>query len=439
MTPRDADAGLHLDQAPPLTIPAAFFLTAPLAMAAAGVLLVTQGRDVLLSHWVPATVALTHLGTLGVLSAVMIGALYQMIPVVAGTPVPNVRLAHAVHGLLLLGVTALVSGLTVVAEHRDVVLVLAVVALSLAVVLFLVPIAVALARTTTSSDTVHGMRLAVGAFALICLLGVWLTSGYASGQLPALRPLWLQVHLGTALLGWVGGLVSTVSWQVVPMFYLAAPVPPRATRTVLVLLAVGIVLPAALLAIAIVAPGGLAWAPLSWLAAGAALPAALAVWALHPALILRSLRQRRRKRADTSLLFWKSSMLLAFLLVPAAGLALVAEAPWPPLLFGWLAIWGWAALLLHGMLTRIMPFLVWFHRFSPLAGKLPIPPMNRLWPDRQVRIGLGLHLAALLAGAVAIPTGNDVLARVTGLLVLLTGVSLGGGLVQVLRRKPVQP
>jgi len=83
--------GLRTDQAPPLTIPASFFLLAPLSMMAAGALLAAHGQDLLASRWLPAAMAATHLGTLGFLGAIMLGALYQMIPVVAGAPREQAR------------------------------------------------------------------------------------------------------------------------------------------------------------------------------------------------------------------------------------------------------------------------------------------------------------------------------------------------------------
>ena len=92
-------------------IPLSFFLTAPLAVAAAGAVLLHSGSAAFASGWSPTTLALAHLGTLGMLGMVMLGALYQMTPVVAGSAVPWVRLAHAVHALLVVGLVGLVVGI----------------------------------------------------------------------------------------------------------------------------------------------------------------------------------------------------------------------------------------------------------------------------------------------------------------------------------------
>jgi hypothetical protein len=171
-------------------------------------------------------------------------------------------------------------------------------------------------------------------------------------------------------------------------------------------------------------------------AAVAAAPAVLSVWFLHPAASAWSLRGRRRKRADASLWFWRTGLLMA----PLAGGAAVAAYRLPGeqwgLLFGWLAIWGWAGTIVHGMLTRIVPFLVWLHRFAPVVGEAPVPSVRALLPDSRVRVGLVLHAGSVLLGACGILSGSDLLVRAAGLALLATAGWLLGSLVQVARRRP---
>lgn len=50
-------------------------------------------------RWSPATLALTHLITLGYLAMIMLGALLQILPVVLGVPVPQVRRSCGSAGL----------------------------------------------------------------------------------------------------------------------------------------------------------------------------------------------------------------------------------------------------------------------------------------------------------------------------------------------------
>jgi len=426
-------AGLHLEQAPPLSIPLAFFLTAPLALATAGAALLWIGASALVSGWSPVTLALAHLGTLGFLGMVMLGALYQMIPVVAGSPVPCIRAAHAVHALLLLGLAGLVSGMGRGAAPHVLV---GVAALGVAFPLFLAPVGVALARAPVRNATVSGMRAAIASLLLTVALGTWMALGHAGMGFPGPRPLWLQVHLSVALLGWVGGLISAVSWQVLPMFYLSPPVSRGMQWALQTSLGVGVLLPVAVLvvdAFGLTCPGG---ASARTLAGLAALPAGAAIWGLHPLLSMASLRRRRRRRIDGSLHFWRAGLAIAPVAGTAAIAALLLPEPRFGLLLGWLAVWGWAGMVVHGMLTRIVPFLVWFHRFAPLIGVVEVPSARGLLPDRWTQMGFALHLASVVTGVVAILSGVDVLARLTGLLLLATAISLGHSLVRVALRRP---
>lgn len=413
--------GLQLDQAPPLALPTSFFLTVPVAMVAGGALLLRAGAGALTNHWLAETAALTHVGTLGVVGMAMLGALYQMAPVVAGAPVPWARLGHAVHALLVAGITALTiafwggpTGLFGAAGGL----------LGAALLLFLVPTTWALWRAPTRSHTVTGMRLALASLWAVASLGVWMATQHAAQHFQGDRSLWMGTHLVLALLGWVGGLLSAVSWQVVPMFYLAPPLTKRQQVGVLALLTLGLGATAARATLwPDILPG-----PWAWLVG---LPAAVAVWGLQPLWLWRSLAARRRPRTDVSLWFWRLSLAVAPLVAVSAGVSLFSADPRWPIALGWLAIWGWAGTAVHGMLTRILPFLVWFHRFSKHVGLRPVPPMNRLLPERSARAGLYLHAGCLALGLLAIVTGSDTAARLCGTTLVGTGLCLGYGLLQV--------
>jgi hypothetical protein len=171
------------------------------------------------------------------------------------------------------------------------------------------------------------------------------------------------------------------------------------------------------------------------LAAIGALPAALVAWLVHPALILRNISRRKRKRRDASLLFWKAGLISALLLIPIAIVALLLPDPRWQVLFGWVAIWGWAGMIMHGMLSRIVPFLVWFHRYSPRVGLEPVPSMRTLLPQRQIQIEFALHLSSVVMGVAAILVQVDILAQLTGVVLVATAISLASMLIHVLKRK----
>ena len=86
-----------------------------------------------------------------------------------------------------------------------------------------------------------------------------------------------------------------------------------------------------------------------------------------------------------------------------AALAWFADEPRWNVVLGWLAIHGWAGLVVHGLLLQ---------HGSGIPGR------------RRPALGLGLHLAALAAGTVATLAGSDAAARLSGALLVANGVWL---------------
>ena len=289
---------------------------------------------------------------------------------------------------------------------------------------FLVPVAVAMVRAPARGPTVGGMRVAVSALLGVGALGVTLALVRAGRvAVPDLVGL-VDSHAGIGAFAWIGGLLTAVSWQIVPMFYLTPPLPRWSQwPTVGALAASGITL--------------FAGRALGDPSLGAlALPAAVAAWGVHPVLTARAIVGRRRKRADFSLRFWLAGLACGALsLLLFVGAVLGSDPRWAVAL-GWTAGVGWAGLVTHGMLARIVPFLIWFHRFSPLLGKVPVPTMRELLPEKRLKPALALHGATVLAGLLAIALRIPALVAVNGALLVATASLLGINVVSTLRRTP---
>lgn len=425
--------GLSLDQAPPLSVVASFFVAGPLFVLAAGLLLMLRGGDALSQPLSPLTLALTHLVTLGFLGSVMLGAVYQMTPVVLGAPVPWMRAAHVVHAAFSVGVACLVVGLALPEPHF---VRAAIWLVGPALVLFLLPVSVGMRRAPARSETSRGMRFAVFSLFLVATLGLWMAHGHAGMGFPGDRLRFIDAHVSLGFFGWVASLLVAVSWQVLPMFYLAAEPRDGLRKLTRWLLVLGALTPTVgLLGLRLFGERGLDAVFEVMLHDGSA-PGVVGAFLLHPWLTLRSIRARKRKRRDASLRFWQVAMTLGPLVAVAAVWAASSTDPRARLAYGVLALWGWAGLVMHGMLGRVVPFLVWFHRFAPLAGIEPIPSMKSLLPDAQAELGLRLHVGSLAVVLAGVLSSNDLALRTGGGLVALTAVVLLNNLLRALNRRP---
>lgn len=382
-------AGLSFDQAPPFSLPLRFFLTAPLFLFVVAALIVLA-PDALASRWSPHAFALTHALTLGFLAMVMLGALMQMLPVVAGSKLPAPRIvARVSHVFLILGTVALMAGFL---TARPAAFGLAAVLLAGSFGVFLAAAAISLARAV-SSVTVSGIRLALTSLAITLLLGLALALQRAARWDTTVMDAASAAHITFGLLGWVLLLVIGVAYQVVPMFQITPPYPPRMTRWLAGTLFGLLLLHAA--------------APLLPEIGTRVVDAALAGGILLFAFTtLRLQARRRRKLPDVTLDYWRFAMAS----LAACVAVWLAVQLWPglidtdvyPLLLGVLFLGGFAVSVVSGMLYKIVPFLSWFHLQAQLQARAgTIPTMREMIGEDRMRWQFRLHLAActLLAAA----------------------------------------
>lgn len=413
-------AGLSFEQAPPFSLPLRFFLTAPLFLLAAALLIVLDPAS-LASRWTPQALALTHALTLGFLAMAMLGALMQMLPVVAGSPLPTPRLvAWLTQVPLALGTAALMIGFL---AAEPIAFGIAIVLLGIGFAVFLAAAAVSLVRAT-GNVTVWGMRLAVLSLGLAFTLGLVLALMRAGIWIPPASAAMLAAHLAFGLLGWVLLLVVGVAFQIVPMFRITPPYPPLLGRWLTPGLFVLLLIHAA--------------APSLPPRAGTLVEAGLAAGILLFAVITLGLQaRRRRKLPDVTLDFWRLGMAS---LIASVTVWIVAQfsPAWAdsdayPLLLAMLFIGGFAVSVVNGMLYKIVPFLAWFHLQAQLQARAGnIPTMKDMIAEGRTRWQFRFHLAAcgLLAAGLFWPS----LAHAGGLMLALSALLLEINLLSAVRR-----
>ncbi|NMG45781.1 hypothetical protein GPA22_18855 [Aromatoleum toluvorans] len=404
---------LSYDAAPAFSTPLRFFLTAPLFGAAAGATLLAA-PELLDSRWTPGALAVTHLMTVGFMLTVMLGAMFQVLPVVAGAVIPRSGpIAAIVHLAMTIGALCLAWGLGSSAHGF---LMPATVLLGGGLAIFVAAAFLGLRRIPVAQATPRDMRIALIGFTIAIALGMALGLTLSNGlALPLLVV--LKLHIGWALLGGAGVLLAAASWVVVPMFQITPNYPAPLTR--FWALGTGAVL--------------VLWSATVYGELGTAefaLSAALAVLCVAFAVsTLKLQRQSRRSVPDMTTRAFQLGM-GSFI----AGLACVLVAhhsdhqAWP-ILAGILVLHGGFVSVIVGMLYKIVPFLAWLH-LTQDVGKAP--NMKKLQPDAPIRRHLGVHASALAALLLAALAGNPWLIRLAGALVTAEFIFLFANIVKVL-------
>lgn len=387
---------LSFDRAPPFAAPLRFFLTAPLFGVLAGLLMLVAGPDGLASRWMPAALAATHLITVGFMLQVMIGALIQILPVIAGANLARpLAVARITHAGLSIGTLSLAGAFL---SASPAAFTAAALLLGGAIAIFLAAAGHALLRVPSTSPTIRGVKLALAGLLGVVVLGVTLALALGNGWMLDLQAI-ADLHAGWGLGAWGGILVVAMAYVVVPMFQLTPPYPARASWwfpavvfgfLLLWTLAVGLGQPGVIgLVQAGVALAGMAFA----------------------AFTLRLQNQRRRARIDATFRYWQGGLgcvlaALAMLLLGAISPELAEWRGWSPLFGIVLGVGGFMSLIV-GMLYKIVPFLAWMHLQNAGQGKVIAPTVHKILPDKPALGQMRAHFSALalLVAAVFWPEG----------------------------------
>lgn len=423
---------LALDASPTLAAPLRFLLNAPVFSLLASTSLLYAGPSAFATRWSAFTLAATHLLTLGVFASVMMGALMQILPVVAGVHVAAVRTsAVGIHALLTFGTLALATAFI---RSDGKLFPIAALACGAAVLWFVGACAIGLARGAATGsgtqglrDILRAIRLALVAVMIAVALGSVLAVSLAR---PVSLPITLRfigltdAHLIWGLAGWIGLLTAGVAYQVIPMFQVTEPYPRCLTRAFA---------PVSFLALALasLAMGFPRRLDPRWAAALALLP--LGMYSVFAVVTLALLHCRKRPEPDATTLYWRTSMIS---LVGSALIGIIASATRQPSLevaVGVLLLVGTILSAINGMLYKIVPFLLWYHLQAALDIRSPVvPKVKAVLPDAHARAQFRAHLAALalMLAACAWP---DALARPASLALGVSSAWLGVNVARALR------
>lgn len=405
-------------RAPSPLVPLAYLVCATVAFLAASLSVSWLGPELAGHYYHPRLLALTHTVTLGWVTLAIMGASYQLIPIVLERDIWSERLARWQLAILAVAVTGMVAHFQLGTRPG---LAAAAGLLAIGIALHLLNIGMSLRGFTRWTFTARLVVLAYCGLALTTVFGVALAVNRVWPFLPGELFPTLHAHVHLALLGWVAPMILAVAARVYPMFFLAPA--PRRWHAFLQLWGLTAGVPAVVLGLLGV-PGLLVAGSLAVAAAAGA----------HVAWACEMAWGRKRPGLDWGLRFVLTAT--AFL-PPAAvlGVALATDrlaGPRVALAYAVVMLGGWMSLTIVGMMLKIVPFLVWYRTFSPRAGREPVPTLAQLsWPRAE-----GLAYVLLTGGVVLLAAmvlvGEAAGIRAAGALLALGSLAFAAALARVL-------
>jgi hypothetical protein len=377
--PAATGPGLVAGSAPPLRLPAEHFAAALMfwLLGAAG--LVWVAPDIAEGLFMlPRVVAVAHLFTLGWITTTILGALYQFLPVALQVPIRSQRVAHLGFVLYVPGLLLFVFGLL---TARSAAMLIGAVLFASGLLLFIGNLAATLRRAPERSLTWWALAGAALFLGVTLALGSSLAGNLRWHYLGAERFLAMSVHIHVATMGWVLLVMVGVAHKLLPMFLLSHGASERPGWVSLVLLGGGTGL---LVLLHHVITPRLTWTIAAMLALG------LVAFLVQASLFFR---HRRKPTLDPGLRLAATALVflgVALLLAPF-HIHLGLSSPRVATGYVLALLLGGFSLFVAGHYYKIVPFLVWYHRFGPLIGRQPVPRVADLYSA-----GLGNAAAALL-------------------------------------------
>jgi hypothetical protein len=432
---------------PPTSVllPLRFMMTGILALVLGVAALVARPDLLATYHYNQYVIAITHLLVLGWICTIVMGAMYQLVPVALETKLYSERLArwqfvcHTVGfggmvwmfwksdlkqvghfgSLFALGVGLFVYNIfrTLLRVPRWNLIATAVTA-ALGWLSFAIIAGLTIAAGKCSYDSAEAVSTGTGAL----VHGLQATARWVT-RFDQLGAMHAHAHLGTV--GVYLMLIVGISYKLIPMFTLSEV--QNRLRAGLSILLLNLGLLGAFFTI-------LSRSPLKWVCA-LVLVAALGFYGFEIRAILRA---RRRRALDWGIKYFLTALAWLGVLCPL-GLVLA----WPRLpftaftgqlenLYGFLGIVGVISLAIIGMLYKIVPFLVWYRTYSRRIGIEKVPSLSDLYSAYWQKVGYWTWLVGVLGNSVGILLGNNLIVRGSSALLAASLLTLGINLVSML-------
>lgn len=412
--------------APPFSMVSKYFIAAVAFFVVLTGLSALVAADIHGHHFQPKLLALTHIATLGWISMIIFGAMYQLVPVVLEVKLFSAKLGEIQFWLYVVGILGFVYGFWNfnVGVHFTASASL----VTLAIFIFIVNIFFTMANVTKWNLTGLYLLTALVYLKITALAGLLLSVNLGFPFISRIHLDYLKIHAHLGFIGWVVMVIMGVGLKLIPMFGLSHGFSTTPAKVAYVLVNIGLL--GTTVEWLMTGPGWLLQCYIGLLGIG--------IFAFLFQLV-EIFRHRMKKTLDIGmkhsavafgyfLLSSATGVFLAFADIGDEGLqqALV-------LTYGAVAIFGFFSMLIVGQMYKIVPFLVWFHTFSDRAGKEPVPLLKDMFSERLGTIQFWLINVGILFTLAGLLTTQPLLLRAGFTVVFLASVLFAVNIGNVFR------
>jgi len=391
--------------APPFSLISPFFIIGTLFYLIASLFLPIFGADV--SYLDINVVGWVHLFLLGFVMMIIFGAMAQLIPVVLEVGHFSIDFYYLIWPMLGVGTILMVLGFLIapgVLPYGGVIVLIA-------MLIFLADTIMTLRKVKYISLTVKTIGTTNSFLLLGILIGFAMALGIGTGVGIDITK-WLNAHIVLVLGGYVTLTIMGMSLILLPMFGLSHGFNEKPINLSFKIMVSGILF--YLLATLFDSKN---FKFLSMLIIiGSLLLYLYQIWLIY--------KTRVRKEYDIwfkSMVFGYFSLALSLLL---GLIALINSSELIEMSSAWFLIMGFVTFLINGHLYKIIPFLVWFERYSPLVGKESVPMLADMVPKKEAEYQFWFTTVGVTVAGLGLLFGNSAIFKAGSTFIIVGAIFL---------------
>ncbi|WP_373072132.1 hypothetical protein [Sulfurimonas sp.] len=349
------------------------------------------------------TLAWVHVFLLGFMMMIIFGAMAQLVPVVLEVEHFAIELYYAVYPLLLIGTSLMAVGF----YGFPVLLPFGGTIALIAFGIFLFETFLTIKKVKKMSFVIGSMIIANIFLLLGLIVGIVMALGYSGLMDVDLNGL-LRSHVYLVLVGYVSITIMGIGLVLIPMFWLSHGFSWKYAKIALLTLSIAVIL---------IFIGSLTCINTLNISAYGLTIISFSLYSYNIYVIYK-----KRVRVETdiyfkSILFSSISLFIALILGIFYFLTQKQEVL---LATFWMVFLGFITHIIIGHLYKIIPFLVWYEKFSPYVGKKQVPMLADMIPVNSANMQFIFSSIGVLCVLISILTGNEVVYK-SGLSFLSMG------------------
>ena len=405
--------GLQTAHAPSSKIVIPHFLAGGIAFIFVSVLLAISTPELLTSYYHNKLVAVTHIAVLGWASMMVLGALYQLIPVVYETSLFSEKLARFTFWMFSVSIVALSYAFWT--NSYTELLFYASLLMFTSLLLFIINLHFTYRKATKSNIQSKFITTGIYWLAATELLGTSIALNFKYNFLSEAHLHYLKIHAHLGLVGWFLLLITGAASILIPMFMISHNLNMKKLDYAYYTINAGL----------LVLTGNWFFSQTFIITLSGWLSISVGIGFFF-SFVGEAYRTRLRKKLDVGLKYTIIAMAVLVLPVIIALFLLITGSTsgfFNTLVsgYGFSIIFGIISMLIFGQTYKTLPFIVWLDRYQIFVGKKKTPLPRQLYSEKLANLQFYLYLPA--AGMIF--TGffiqkEIILSLGTGLLVLVS-------------------